>query len=47
MTTNKKKEKNVDYKVINHIEHYNFGINHVNILDYLKLLNFEFQNLRN
>jgi len=39
--------KPINYKVTDSINHYNFGIDHDNILGRLEILNFTFQNSRN
>jgi hypothetical protein len=39
-------KKLVNYKAIDSINHYKFGIDHDGIRDLLEILNFGFQNLR-
>jgi hypothetical protein len=39
-------KKLVNYKVIDSINHYKFGIDHDGIRDLLEILNFGFHNLR-
>jgi hypothetical protein len=35
----------LNYKVVDHVENYNFGVGHVNARGLLKIPNFESQNL--
>jgi len=43
MTSNKKL---VNYRAVDHVNHYKYVVDHANIRGHLKILNFIFQNLR-